>query len=234
MKKLLFIVGLAASALLLTGCGTLLLSLAPSTKTFTTSKTSKIVAEDQLYAVGRIEGGPILQAHPNAVAMVGRNAVYILVRGGEKFVAITQKLDGQRLFSADATGKKLTTEVPFEIAVNEGQFGGHRKFFYDKPKAELTHSEIEAIKKADAYFIGEQGATLTVDFGGFIPKVPVELKGDQSQFKAERKIILRETERIETTVPNLEKFIALPIVIAIDLITLPFQAIFFAIDYSSR
>lgn len=232
MKTSSIIATLATAAGLMAGCSTVVVSSLPTTKTFTTSKSSKIVAEDQLYAVGRIETGEILKEYPNAVAMVGRNAVYVLVRGGDKFMEVTQKLDGKRLFSADANGKKTTTEVPFEIAIKKGQFGSYRKFFYDKPKAELTQAEIDAIKKADAYFIGDTGTTLTVSFNGFIPQVPVEIQGDQSQFKTERKIVLRETERTDTTLPNLEKFFLLPLAVALDVATLPLQAVFLAITLS--
>ena len=232
MKTSFIIASLATAACLLAGCSTVIVSSLPTTKTFTTTKSSKIVAEDQLYAVGRIETGEILKEYPNAVAMVGRNAVYVLVRGGEKFMEITQKLDGKRLFSADVNGKKTTTEVPFEIAIKKGQFGSYRKFFYEKPKAELTQAEIDAIKKADVYFIGDTGTSLTVGFNGFIPQVPVELKGDQSQFKTERKIVLRETEQTDTTLPNLEKFFLLPFAVALDVATLPLQAIFLATTLS--
>ncbi len=232
MKTSSIIATLATAAGLMAGCSTVVVSSLPTTKTFTTSKSSKIVAEDQLYAVGRIETGEILKEYPNAVAMVGRNAVYVLVRGGDKFMEVTQKLDGKRLFSADANGKKTTTEVPFEIGIKKGQFGSYRKFFYDKPKAELTQAEIDAIKKADVYFIGDTGTSLTVSFNGFIPQVPVELKGDQAQFKTERKIVLRETEQTDTTLPNLEKFFLLPLAVALDVATLPLQAVFLAITLS--
>lgn len=229
MTKALILAAATGLSVLLGGCATALLSAAPSTTTFTSTKSSKIVAEDQLYAVGRISNSELLAQYPSAVAMVGRNAVYVLVTGGDRFAEVTQKLDGSRLFSADRSGKKLTQEVPFEIAAKNGQFSGWRRFFYGKPKSELTPAEIETINKSGVSAIGDKGSTFIVDFTGFIPKAPVQLQGDQTSFKAERKIILRETQFQETTLPNLEKFMLIPLTVAFDIATLPFQALFFAV-----
>jgi len=227
MKKLIFIFTTVALTML-TSCATILVSSEPSSNTSTKIKSSKVVAEDQLYAVGRIENETILKEYPSSVAMVGRNAIYVLVKGGDRIAEISKILDGARLFSADDKGRKATTEIPFEIGVKNGKFSGGRRFFYDKPKSELTEDETAMIKKSPAYSIGEQGSTFTVDFAGFIPQVPVELKSEPLSFKIERKVVLRETELEQTTLPNLEKYMLMPFAIAFDIVTLPLQAVFFA------
>ncbi len=227
MRKLLVFLAITFAVMFLQGCFTGgILLMAPLSKTVTTIKSSNILAEDQLYAIGRIDNTEILTRHPKAIAMVGRNAVYVVVEGGDRFAEIAQKIDGNRLFSANKFNQKTTDEIPFEIEVSNGSFTGSRRFFYDKPKSELSDVEIEIIKKS-TYTIADHGSTLTVSFVGFIPKTQVQVQGTQTNFKVERKIILHQIERQYKTVPNMDAIIGLPFAVMLDSMLLPLEILFF-------
>lgn len=233
MRKHIYLLFLILFTALSTGCGTiLLLSTAPNKKTIT--KINTISAEDQLYAVGRVLNDELLEKFPGSVALVGRNSVYVVVKGGDRFFEIVKRLNGHHLFLADEKGNKLSGENSFQVAVKNAQFNGKSTFLYQKPKAELSDEEIRLIKSSSTYEIGENSSVFEVDFAGFIPKVPVEVQGDQAKFKSERKIVLNETQEQVSSVLNVEKFIVSPLVVAIDIYTLPFQALIFAVDRLKR
>lgn len=231
MHKCFIYLAITVMGLLQQGCftgGTLMMS--PNSKTVTKTISSKVVAEDIIYAVGHIDNKEILAKHPNTVAMVGKNAVYVLVEGGERFNEISQKLDGNRLFSANKFNKKMDEEEPFEVEVINGTIRGSRRFYYEKSKNDLSSAEIETIKKSK-HLIGDHGSTFAIDFAGFIPKTQVELQGPQTNFKIERKITLREIQTQNETALNMEKYISLPFAVILDVMLLPVEALFFTVVY---
>ena len=233
LRKNIYLLFLLLFAALSTGCGTIwLLSAAPNKKTVT--KINTISTEDQLYAVGRVLNDELLQQFPGSVALVGRNSVYVIVKGGDRFFEIVKRLNGHHLFLTDEKGNKLTEEKSFKVNVKNSQFNGKSKFLYQKPKAELSDEEIRLIKSSGTYEIGENASVFEVDFVGFIPKVPVQVQGDQAKFKSERKIVLNETQEQFSSVLDVEKFMVLPLIVAIDIYTLPFQALIFAVDRLKR
>ena len=109
LRKNIYLLFLLLFAALSTGCGTiLLLSAAPNKKTVT--KINTISTEDQLYAVGRVLNDELLQQFPGSVALVGRNSVYVIVKGGDRFFEIVKRLNGHHLFLTDEKGNKLNEE----------------------------------------------------------------------------------------------------------------------------
>ncbi len=99
-------------------------------------------------------------------------------------------------------------------------------FIYRKPADDLTLSERALLSGTDNSLLDKKTGfdSFPIRVSGFIPKNPVQIRGDSSDFKVKRKINLVTSEEREVWVkyPNPFAFFVLPIAVVVDaLITVP-------------
>lgn len=213
---------LATAATLLTaGCTPLVL------KDLTGSKASRDVeisrVSDELISIGTIGNKEVLNQFPEAIALVGKEQSYILLKGAKELQALAA-LDGAFLKAADTGGNELKPNSPLVFGTKDKEFFGTAWFIYKKKTAELSPIEKHAISTIENTSTLHPGYTrIGVRVSGIIPEQQVTLSDAVTRFKVGRQIALIKTEKREEWVryPNPFAIFGLPFAIVGDAIILP-------------
>ena len=184
-----------------------------------TSRTS-----DELIAIGKISNQEVLTQFPEAIALIGVNQSYILLKGAKELQSVSN-LDGYYLKAIDVGGEELSPNSPLLFKTKDKEFFGTARFIYKKKSSELSVSEQVIISKMQNKKTNKDGYTvIEINISGIIPNHEIKGSDAVKRFKVGRKIALFETGKREEWVryPNPLAIFALPFAVISDVILLPF------------
>jgi len=226
IKKTLVIFGLTGFAL--TGCATSTL-MNKNSGTYTTSSRVNLV-EDSVIAFGK--PAQVLPNLPiDSVVIAGTKNSYILTQGGRQFVGLISKLDPKNI--------QINKELSFNSAKNDGQFSGTLPLSYVKLQQDISKVDLEFFIQngaeecttASDKRMEAQRFCFNLQLAGVVYPVANNMNSLQSSMKSLSKpysvtiyTTESQTHSRETAKSGLQKLVLFPFAVAIDVITLPFQA----------
>lgn len=219
-------------ALLTTGCATKSLLEKDGYKTSTRERTIQVpLITDTVVAFAKpartINGLP-----QDSVVIAGQQNSYVLTQGGANFIHVISQLDPKHI--------KINQKLLFLSAKNDGHFAGNVELQYVKLKSELSNKELnffieQAARECSEYNdtkMDAQRFCFKFNLAGVVYPAANNLNTLQSNMtqlsKPYQVSIYTEKKEAYQTSSNgtnpLEKLVLLPFAVAIDVITLPFQA----------
>jgi uncharacterized protein YceK len=221
-SKLALALGMSCS--LLAGCATTTL-IKKDNRTYT--KTTKItLVEDQVIAFGK-PAQSIANLPADSIVIAGQKNSYILTQGGAQFVMLLGKLDAKNI--------QINKELSFYSEKNDGNFLGTLPLSYVKLK--------EDISKADLEFFIQHGAKecstssddrmqaqrfcFDIKLTGVVFPVAnnaASLKALSKPYQVSIYTNKEESYQSRSGLNPLQKLVLLPFAVAIDVVSLPFQA----------
>lgn len=215
---------ISITGLCLAGCATKTL-ITKDSKTYI--RTTKVtLVEDTVIAFGR----PAQQSAnlpKDSLVIAGQKNSYILTQGGSQFVSLITKLDPKNI--------QITRELSFYSEKNDGNFSGTLPLSYIKLKEDLSKKDL-------AFFI-ENGARecssssdermqaqrfcFDIKLAGVVYPTANNLSSLKALSKPYQVSIYtnkEESYKSKSGMNPLEKLVLLPFAVAIDVVSLPFQA----------
>ena len=215
----------AISAILLSGCATSTLIKKDSKKTYSHSVNVTLI-EDQVVAFGQ-PAKPLPNLPTHSLVIAGQQKSYVLTQGGTQFLRLIGKLEPQNI--------QITRELSFYSEKNDGNFIGTLPLSYVKLR--------EDISKADLEFFIENGAKecstssddrmkaqrfcFDIQLAGVVYPIANNLSSLKALSKPYQiKIYTKQEESYQSKsgMNPFEKLVLLPFAVAIDVVSLPFQA----------
>jgi len=215
---------IALTGILLSGCATKTL-ITKDHKTY--NRTTKItLVEDNVVAFGRPAQ---LSANlpKDSIVIAGQKNSYVLTQGGAQFFTLISKLDPKNI--------QITRDLSFYSEKNDGHFSGTLPLSYVKLKEDLSKKDL-------AFFI-ENGARecssssdermqaqrfcFDLKLAGVVYPVANNLTSLKALSKAYQVTIYtnkQESYQSKSSLNPFEKLVLLPFAVAIDVVSLPFQA----------
>ncbi|TCM69959.1 hypothetical protein EC844_102232 [Acinetobacter calcoaceticus] len=226
MKSPLLLCGLASLGL--TGCATSTL-MNKDTGSYTTTAKVNLV-EDTVVAFGKPA-----HAQPNlpsdSVVIAGQKNSYILTQGGSQFVHLITKLDPKNI--------QINKDLSFNSPKNDGNFYGNLPLTYVKLQQDISKADLEFFIQNGAEEctsssdkrMNAQRFCFDIKLSGVVYPVANNVNSLQSTMKSLSKpysvsiyTTQSETHSKATAKSGLQKLVLFPFAVAIDVITLPFQA----------
>lgn len=213
----------ATFAALVTGCTGQVLKQITGSKTLRDVEISRSL--DELIAIGTIGNKEVLNQFPEAIALIGKEQSYILLKGAKELQALAT-LDGAYLKASTMNGNELKPNSPLVFTTKDREFFGTAWFVYKKKTNELSVSEkqtISAIQNRST--LNYSGYTqIGIRVSGIIPEQQATLSEAVTRFKVGRQIALIKTEKREEWVdyPNPFAITGLPFAIIGDVILVTF------------
>lgn len=222
--KTLIAVTVGLSSVLLTGCAT---STLVHKGNETSSRTTKVtLVEDKVIAFGQpaqtLQGIP-----PQSLVIAGQKNSYILTEGGAQFVTLINKLDPANI--------QITQSLNFFSAKNDGYFSGTLPLSYVKLKEDLTKQDLEFFiangaeecSSSSDKRMSAQRFCFKIKLVGVVFPAANNLSALKTLSKPYSVTIYTEKQESYTRKSRLnplEKLVLLPFAVAIDVVSLPFQA----------
>ena len=214
----------AITGILLSGCATKTL-ITKDHKTY--NRTTKVtLVEDNVVAFGRPSQ---LSANlpKDSIVIAGQKNSYVLIQGGAQFFTLISKLDPKNI--------QITRDLSFYSEKNDGHFSGTLPLSYVKLKEDLSKKDL-------AFFI-ENGARecssssdermqaqrfcFDLKLAGVVYPVANNLTSLKALSKSYQVTIYtnkQESYQSKSSLNPFEKLVLLPFAVAIDVVSLPFQA----------
>lgn len=215
---------IALTGILLSGCATKTL-ITKDHKTY--NRTTKVtLVEDNVVAFGRPAQ---LSANlpKDSIVIAGQKNSYVLTQGGAQFFTLISKLDPKNI--------QITRDLNFYSEKNDGHFSGTLPLSYVKLKEDLSKKDL-------AFFI-ENGARecssssdermqaqrfcFDLKLAGVVYPVANNLTSLKALSKSYQVTIYtnkQESYQSKSSLNSFEKLVLLPFAVAIDVVSLPFQA----------
>lgn len=208
----------------LTGCATKTL-ITKDSKTYTRTERVMLV-EDNVVAFGRPA-----QASANlpkdSIVIAGQKNSYILTQGGTQFVTLINKLDPKNI--------QITRELNFYSEKNDGNFSGTLPLSYVKLKEDLSKKDLEFFIENGAKECSSssdermhaQRFCFDIKLAGVVYPAANNLSSLKALSKPYQVSIdthKQETYSSKSGMNPFEKLVLLPFAVAIDVVSLPFQA----------
>lgn len=215
---------IALTGILLSGCATKTL-ITKDHKTY--NRTTKVtLVEDNVVAFGRPAQ---LSANlpKDSIVIAGQKNSYVLTQGGAQFFTLISKLDPKNI--------QITRDLSFYSEKNDGHFSGTLPLSYVKLKEDLSKKDL-------AFFI-ENGARecssssdermqaqrfcFDIKLAGVVYPVANNLTSLKALSKSYQVTIYtnkQESYQSKSSLNPFEKLVLLPFAVAIDVVSLPFQA----------
>jgi len=215
---------IALTGILLSGCATKTL-ITKDHKTY--NRTTKVtLVEDNVVAFGRPAQ---LSANlpKDSIVIAGQKNSYVLTQGGAQFFTLISKLDPKNI--------QITRDLSFYSEKNDGHFSGTLPLSYVKLKEDLSKKDL-------AFFI-ENGARecssssdermqaqrfcFDLKLAGVVYPVANNLTSLKALSKSYQVTIYtnkQESYQSKSSLNPFEKLVLLPFAVAIDVVSLPFQA----------
>ncbi|KXZ66527.1 hypothetical protein [Acinetobacter venetianus] len=215
---------IALTGILLSGCATKTL-ITKDHKTY--NRTTKVtLVEDNVVAFGRPAQ---LSANlpKDSIVIAGQKNSYVLIQGGAQFFTLISKLDPKNI--------QITRDLSFYSEKNDGHFSGTLPLSYVKLKEDLSKKDL-------AFFI-ENGARecssssdermqaqrfcFDIKLAGVVYPVANNLTSLKALSKSYQVTIhtnKQESYQSKSSLNPFEKLVLLPFAVAIDVVSLPFQA----------
>lgn len=218
------ITALSISATFLTGCATSTL-IKKDNRSYT--RTTKVtLVEDSVVAFGRPA-----QASANlpkdSIVIAGQKNSYILTQGGSQFVTLIGRLDPKNI--------QITRDLNFYSEKNDGHFSGTLPLSYVKLKEDLSKKDLEFFIENGARECSSssdermqaQRFCFDIKLAGVVYPAANNLTSLKALSKPYQVTIYTQKEESYTSKSGmnpLEKLVLLPFAVAIDVVSLPFQA----------
>lgn len=211
-------------ATLLTGCATKTL-MTKDNKTYTRSNKVTLV-EDQVVAFGK--PAQTLNTLPaNSLVIAGQKNSYILTQGGTQFVTLITKLDPKNI--------QMTKELSFYSEKNDGHFTGTLPLSYVKLKEDISKKDLEffienGAKECSTYSderMKAQRFCFDITLAGVVYPAAnnlASLKALSKPYQVSIYTYQEESYKSKSGLNPFEKLVLLPFAVAIDVVSLPFQA----------
>ncbi|WP_417212522.1 hypothetical protein [Acinetobacter venetianus] len=215
---------IALTGIVLSGCATKTL-ITKDHKTY--NRTTKVtLVEDNVVAFGRPAQ---LSANlpKDSIVIAGQKNSYVLTQGGAQFFTLISKLDPKNI--------QITRDLSFYSEKNDGHFSGTLPLSYVKLKEDLSKKDL-------AFFI-ENGARecssssdermqaqrfcFDIKLAGVVYPVANNLTSLKALSKSYQVTIYtnkQESYQSKSSLNPFEKLVLLPFAVAIDVVSLPFQA----------
>lgn len=207
-----------------TGCATKTL-ISKDNKTYT--RTTKVtLVEDNVIAFGRPA-----QASANlprdSIVIAGQKNSYILTQGGAQFVSLINKLDPKNI--------QITRDLNFYSEKNDGYFSGTLPLSYVKLKEDLSKKDLEFFIENGAKECSSssdermkaQRFCFDIKLAGVVYPTANNLSSLKALSKSYQVTIYtnqQESYKSKSGMNPFEKLVLLPFAVAIDVVSLPFQA----------
>ena len=220
--KNLFLISLAVTSI--TGCATKTL-MTKDNKTYTRSNKVTLV-EDQVVAFGK--PAQTLNTLPaNSLVIAGQKNSYILTQGGAQFVTLITKLDPKNI--------QMTKELSFYSEKNDGHFTGTLPLSYVKLKEDISKKDLEffienGAKECSTYSderMKAQRFCFDIALAGVVYPAAnnlASLKALSKPYQVSIYTYQEESYKSKSGLNPFEKLVLLPFAVAIDVVSLPFQA----------
>jgi len=212
------------SCALLAGCAT---STLVNKGNQTSSRTIKVIlVEDQVIAFGKpAQSLPAIP--PHSLVIAGQKNSYILTEGGVQFATLINKLDPANI--------QITQSLNFFSAKNDGHFAGTLPLSYVKLKQDISKQDLEFFianaaeecSSASDKRMGAQRFCFNIKLAGVVFPAANNLASLRALSKPYSVTIYTEKQESYISKSRLnpfEKLVLLPFAVAIDVVSLPFQA----------
>lgn len=222
MIKKVVLIGLVSSVF--TGCATSTL-IKKEHRTY--SKTTNIpLVEDQVIAFGKPA-----QAQTNlpadSIVIAGYKNSYILTQGGAQFVSLISRLDAKNI--------QINKDLKFYSEKNDGQFSGTLPLSYVKLKQDIAKKDLEFFIENGAKECSTssddrmqaQRFCFDIKLAGVVYPVAnnvTSLKALSKPYQVTIYTTTQETYQSKSGLNPLQKLVLFPFAVAIDVVSLPFQA----------
>lgn len=217
--------------LITTLASTLLASCATSTLVHkgnqTSSRTIKVtLVEDQVIAFGK--PAQTLQGIPaHSLVIAGQKNSYILTEGGVQFATLINKLDPANI--------QITQSLSFFSEKNDGYFSGTLPLSYVKLKEDISKQDLtffiangaEECSSPSDKRMSAQRFCFNIKLVGVVFPAANNLGSLKALSKPYHVTIYTEKQEsysVKSRLNPLEKLVLLPFAVAIDVVSLPFQA----------
>lgn len=213
------------SATLCTACATSTLIKKDYRHSSTTIQVNLV--EDQVVAFGR----PATRTDPNltldSLVIAGYKHSYVLTRGGTQFLRLMSQLDSKNI--------QVTRELRFYAKQNDGQFSGTLPLTYVKLKQDISKNDLQFFiengakecSTASDERMQAQRFCFDIQLVGMVYPVANNLQSLQALSKPYQVTIYTQQQQRASTKSGmnpLEKLALFPFAVAIDVVSLPFQA----------
>ena len=218
------LIGVGVMATLFTGCATKTL-ITKDNKTYTHSNKVTLV-EDQVVAFGK-PAQALTTLPANSLVIAGQKNSYILTQGGAQFVTLITKLDPKNI--------QMTKALDFYSAKNDGHFTGTLPLSYIKLKEDISKKDLEFFIENGAKECSTvsdermqaQRFCFDIALAGVVYPAANNLNSLKPLSKPYQVSIYsyqEESYQSKSSLNPFEKLVLLPFAVAIDVISLPFQA----------
>ena len=214
----------AVIATLFTGCATKTL-ITKDGKTY--NRTTRVtLVEDNVVAFGRPAQAALNLPRDSIVIAAQKNS-YILTQGGSQFATLISKLDPKNI--------QITRDLSFYSEKNDGNFSGTLPLSYVKLKEDLSKKDLEFFIENGAKECSSssdermqaQRFCFDIKLAGVVYPAANNLTSLKALSKPYQVTIYTQKEESYTSKSGmnpLEKLVLLPFAVAIDVVSLPFQA----------
>lgn len=211
-------------SLLVSGCATsTLIKKNHATHTRTTQVN---LVEDRVVAFGR-PAQLAANLPKDSIVIAGQKNSYILTQGGMQFVSLISKLDPKNI--------QITRDLNFYSEKNDGYFSGTLPLSYVKLKQDLGKKDLEFFIENGAKECSTpsdermqaQRFCFDIKLAGVVYPAANNLSALKALSKPYQVTIYtnkQETYKSKSGMNPLEKLALLPFAVAIDVVSLPFQA----------
>ena len=218
------IISLGMIGTILTGCTTKTL-ITKDTQTYT--RTTKVtLVEDTVVAFGK-PAQTATQLPQNSLVIAGQKNSYILTQGGAQFVNLISKLDPSNI--------QMTKEPQFFSEKNDGHFSGILRLSYVKLQEDISKKDLaffiengaEECSTSSDRRMNAQRFCFNLKLAGVVYPVANNIASLKALSKPYQVTIYtnnQESYKSSSKMNPLEKLVLLPFAVAIDVISLPFQA----------
>ena len=218
------VIALATIAGLATGCATSTL-IKKDNRSYT--RTAKVtLIEDNVVAFGR-PAQAAANLPKDSIVIAGQKNSYILTQGGAQFVTLIGKLDPKNI--------QITRDLNFYSEKNDGHFSGTLPLSYVKLKEDLSKKDLEFFIENGAKECSSssdermqaQRFCFDLKLKGVVYPAANNLTSLKPLSKAYQVTIYtnkEESYKSKSGLNPLEKLVLLPFAVAIDVVSLPFQA----------
>jgi uncharacterized protein YceK len=214
----------AITGILLSGCATKTL-ITKDHKTY--NRTTKVtLVEDNVVAFGRPAQ---LSANlpKDSIVIAGQKNSYVLTQGGAQFFTLISKLDPKNI--------QITRDLSFYSEKNDGHFSGTLPLSYVKLKEDLSKKDLEFFIENGARECSSssdermqaQRFCFDLKLAGVVYPVANNLTSLKALSKSYQVTIYtnkQESYQSKSSLNPFEKLVLLPFAVAIDVVSLPFQA----------
>ena len=215
---------IAITGLCLTGCATKTL-INKDNKTYTRTERVTLV-EDNVVAFGR-PAQMSSNLPKDSIVIAGQKNSYILTQGGSQFVSLISKLDAKNI--------QMTRDLSFYSEKNDGNFSGTLPLSYIKLKEDLSKKDLEFFIENGAKECSSssdermqaQRFCFDIKLAGVVYPTANNLTSLKALSKPYQVTIYtnkEESYKSKSGMNPLEKLVLLPFAVAIDVVSLPFQA----------